>query len=931
MARVIGEAAIRLTIDSKTLATSLKGAFKTAAKEASAGGGLFDGIDKDSDRVGKSVESRFSGLFSRLTAAGKGFASSLGSVLSTGLALGTLGLKAGAAVAGVGALVQGLGGLVTVLTQVSGVAALLPAIFAGILAVTTTLKIGLSGVSDAFKALGSGDAAALDAALKKLAPSAQAFVKQAQAIKPAFDAMKLDVQQKLFDGLGQSLKVLAASYLPVLKNGFSGIATELNGAAKGVATFLSQGSSISSVSTIFDNVRAAVKALSPALTAIVSAFVDLGTVGSTFLPGLATGITGVAEKFASFINTARQTGQLQSFIQNAINVLKQLGDIAKNVFGIIGDILGAGEDAGGGGTLNTLQQITGALRDFTSSASGHQILVTFFTQVGAAVKALLPVFTGLVSIVVGQVAPVLLSFVTTLGPVLQGVLGPLGIALNAALPGITALGNGIAAFVAGIAPALPAVGALVAVLGQGLGQVMAALGPVIGQLAQVLATTLATAIPPLIPIITQLVQIVGQILTAVAPLIGPILQLVSAALGPLLTIVQALLPPFTLLIQSVLKALQPVIPVIAQAFTQLGTALAPLAGALGNALVQIFVALTPILQPLAGLFLQLVTAIIPLLGPITTLITILGQIISIVATVVAAIIGFIANAITPLVAIFGVLNSVVSGAMNAILSVISGVIGVVSSIFTGLVTTVSNVWGQITGAISSAVNKVASFISNGFNTAVNAVRNAFSSIVSAVSSGVNNAVNFVAGLAGRILSAIGNFGSLLYNAGKDLLTGLINGISAMIGHVINSVIDVGKKILSGIKGALGISSPSKEMAKIGVFVGQGLIKGMEQITPAVNSAAASMGDGVLNQFALPTAQTGVPKTGTSSTVTPAQVGSSSFQQNNYMLPGTDVRQFAATVLDRANVDLSSGASTLPVQRQGVQFGVNDQWISGVTM
>jgi len=50
-----------------------------------------------------------------------------------------------------------------------------------------------------------------------------------------------------------------------------------------------------------------------------------------------------------------------------------------------------------------------------------------------------------------------------------------------------------------------------------------------------------------------------------------------------------------------------------------------------------------------------------------------------------------------------------------------------------------------------------------------------------------------------------------------------------------------------------------------------------------------------------------------------------------MLPGTDVRQFADQVLRRANTDLSAGSSSLPVQRQGVQIGVNDGFLTGVAL
>ncbi len=51
-------------------------------------------------------------------------------------------------------------------------------------------------------------------------------------------------------------------------------------------------------------------------------------------------------------------------------------------------------------------------------------------------------------------------------------------------------------------------------------------------------------------------------------------------------------------------------------------------------------------------------------------------------------------------------------------------------------------------------------------------------MVNAVSAGFNNVVNYIKTVPGKISSALGNLGSLLYNAGKNLMEGLLNGITA---------------------------------------------------------------------------------------------------------------------------------------------------------
>lgn len=57
----------------------------------------------------------------------------------------------------------------------------------------------------------------------------------------------------------------------------------------------------------------------------------------------------------------------------------------------------------------------------------------------------------------------------------------------------------------------------------------------------------------------------------------------------------------------------------------------------------------------------------------------------------------------------------------------------------------------------------------------------------------------------------------LIDIGKKILEGLWKGVSSMKDWVVNKVKDIGKSILNGIKGILGIASPSKEFALIGKF------------------------------------------------------------------------------------------------------------------
>ena len=66
--------------------------------------------------------------------------------------------------------------------------------------------------------------------------------------------------------------------------------------------------------------------------------------------------------------------------------------------------------------------------------------------------------------------------------------------------------------------------------------------------------------------------------------------------------------------------------------------------------------------------------------------------------------------------------------------------------------------------------------------------------------------------------------------GKNIVNGLWNGIKGMKDWVVNKVKDLGGSILKGIKGVLGIKSPSKEFALIGKFSVLGYTEALDDMS-----------------------------------------------------------------------------------------------------
>jgi phage-related protein len=94
---------------------------------------------------------------------------------------------------------------------------------------------------------------------------------------------------------------------------------------------------------------------------------------------------------------------------------------------------------------------------------------------------------------------------------------------------------------------------------------------------------------------------------------------------------------------------------------------------------------------------------------------------------------------------------------------------------------------------------------------------------------ISNIVSFFRELPGKLLEI-----------GKDIVRGLWNGISSMAGWIRDKVSDFVGGIVSGVKGVLGIRSPSAVFADIGENLSLGLAKGIKGAKTAVDSALSGL-------------------------------------------------------------------------------------------
>lgn len=407
------------------------------------------------------------------------FGSVASSALSAATSVGRVFLQASLASQAIPAVAALGGSLVNLVpAATAGVSA-----FLTMQAVSATLKLGLTGVSDALGAVFDPDAdpEAVAEALERLSGNARDFVGVLQRMKPAFDDLRLDVQDRLFQGLDKALERTAKAVLPEVRKAALEYSEALNamgrnalGSARSLGESGALGQALGSSTQAF-------KELERIPGQILTAIVQLAASGGPLLGRITSRIADFADSASKALSEAFESGALNDAVDDAAEAFQQLGRIVGNVFGTIGNIFSVASEQGDG-LFGTLERITQAMEDFTATQEFQDALGALIETGGVLVDSILPV--------IEEAFRALLPVIEILAPPVQEL--------------ITLIGDQLAELIPELAPVLVE-------LAEVFGVVLEAITPLIEQGIQILIEIM----PELVP----LLQAVADLFVELSPLI----------------------------------------------------------------------------------------------------------------------------------------------------------------------------------------------------------------------------------------------------------------------------------------------------------------------------------------------------------------------------------------------------------------------------
>ena len=496
----------------------------------------------------------------------------------------------------------------------------------------------------------------------------------------------------------------------------------------------------------------------------------------------------------------------------------------------------------------------------SASAAGENLIPRIekiIGGIGKTVEKLLPILIERVPAMISENAPSILSSISSTATLIFN-------SLITYLPSIVSFGTKlIVNLVDGLIAALPQmVDAGVKIISE----LLTGLGSALPQILVKFVELIPQIVQALIDGIPELIQGAITFLTAIVDAIPEVVKAIAEALPQIVTsVVNGLIEAIPVLIDGAIQLLMAIVDAIPQILPPLIEALPQIIDALVNGLIE---ALPLLLDGSIKLFMALIDAI-PLV--IEMLVPQIPQIIEAIIT------ALLDNIPKILEAGLQLMLQLAEGMISSLPHVLDAVLRIGSSIVEGLLSSIGSVFSSIGSWLNEHVFKpfvngfkslfgihspstvmqtIGKFIVEGF---INPIKELPGKVWNFLVSTVQKAIQFGTDMKNKAIEAARTFKDNIVNGlkslpekmgsiGKNVVTGLWNGIKDLKDWLVKKITGFGSDVVSWIKSALGIHSPSKYTAEDGKYLVQGLAKGILDNAAGAKKAAAKLSDDVLGAF-----------------------------------------------------------------------------------
>jgi tape measure domain-containing protein len=234
-----------------------------------------------------------------------------------------------------------------------------------------------------------------------------------------------------------------------------------------------------------------------------------------------------------------------------------------------------------------------------------------------------------------------------------------------------------------------------------------------------------------------------------------------------------------------------------------------------------------------------------LVAIVTTLLGAVPQIVDLIGALLKSLLNLVINtapllgkaAVVLITTLLDAVNTVAPKIINTVGNLMVRFLGALEKYEPSLVTVGLRL---VTGLLNGMASRIGGVVAAASNLAVaflNAIGKNGPRITDA---GVKMVINLVNGLAKAIRSNTGAMQAAGRNLALAIIDGMTGGLASGIGRVVQQARNIASSALSAAKGILGIHSPSKEFEKIGNYVNDGFVKGLDGNKSQIDSAFSTL-------------------------------------------------------------------------------------------
>lgn len=333
------------------------------------------------------------------------------------------------------------------------------------------------------------------------------------------------------------------------------------------------------------------------------------------------------------------------------------------------------------------------------------------------------------------------------------------------------------------------------------------LAPQFFELAQTLIFSLLEGFAPMLPSLTE--TLFNIVIQAITLLTGMLPSLMPSIISGLQGIFQALFQALPVITSSLFELVMSLINWLAEGDN------------IQNFINGIIEVVALIVHQFSEILPVLLPAIVKIIGEVVNCLIepdnvqmLVGAVMELVGAIFVALINCVPEFIDFVIGLVDNLSDLVARFLDWI-------VPIVANGLTNVINTVKNWGSNIKNFVVGLWNNIVTGVSNFINNLKTKFQNGFNAIKTNIQNVINNIKNFVT----NIINTIGQLPEKARTMGHNLIAGLWNGISNMVDWVLDKVTGFANNIVSTVKKAFGINSPSKVFASIGGYLAEGLDEG----------------------------------------------------------------------------------------------------------